>query len=269
MKHTTIEPKGLGKLERQRLSLLLRNTHVTLSVAEASDILSVPRTKAAKLLAAYAQKGWLTRVYSGVYMSVPIESSTNKVIPEAPFAIAEKLFSPCYITGWSAAEHWGMTEQIFQSVVVITQRRFKNYQPIIQGIEYVLHFSKPSTFFGLRSIWQSNVKVQIAGPTRLVVDLMNNPSLGGGLRPTVDIFKYYMSSSEKSIDLLITHLKQLSNGAAYKRLGFLVEKYYPSEQALISQCKKNLTTGNAKLDSTLRCNKLATKWRLWVPENWK
>ena len=32
---------------------------------------------------------------------------------EDPLVIAEKLFSPCYVGGWSAAEYWGITEQIF------------------------------------------------------------------------------------------------------------------------------------------------------------
>ena len=62
--------------------------------------------------------------------------------------------------------------------------------------------------------------------------------------------------------------RQLGNGAVFKRLGFLLEKYAENEQGIIGQCKEKLTTGNAKLDPTLKTEKLITRWRLWVPERW-
>ena len=77
------------------------------------------------------------------------------------------------------------------------------------------------------------------------------------------------TGEEKSIDLLIEYLQKLKNGAVYKRLGFLTEKYFPEENRLIDECQARLTAGNAKLDFSLNCNKLVTKWKLFVPENWK
>lgn len=269
MEYTNQAPLGLGKLERERLSKLLRNSQTTISVTEASEILSLTNTEAAKLLANYSKKGWLSRIYRGVYIQVPIESPSTDVVPEDPLIIAEKLFTPCYIGGWSAAEYWNMTEQIYQSVIVMTQRRLKQLNLNIKNTEYLLHYTKPSLFFGLKTVWRNNVKIQISDPNRTVVDLMNNPLLGGGVRSSVDIFRNYMSSEYKSITTLITYMQKLKNGAAYKRLGFLIEKYYPSEQELIDKCRRNITTGNSKLDFSLDCNKLVTKWRLWVPENWK
>lgn len=269
VKYTKLSPVGLGKLERQRLSAILRKTQATISVAEAADILGFSRAKAGKLLAMYANKGWLMRIYSGVYIPVPLESPTTNIVPEDPFIIAEKLFAPCYITGWSAAEHWGMTDQLYQSVIVMTQRQQKNYQPVIKDTEYLLHLAKSSHFFGLRRVWRNNVKVHIADPARMIIDIMNNPALGSGMRTSVDILKNYFNSKEKSVDLLISYLRELKNGAVYKRLGFLIEKYYLEEKLLINECQARLTAGNTKLDSTLDCNKLVTKWRLWVPANWK
>jgi len=55
MKYTT----GLGKLERERYSALLRSTKATISVAEAAKILNLEPNKAAMLLARFARKGWL------------------------------------------------------------------------------------------------------------------------------------------------------------------------------------------------------------------
>ena len=36
------------------------------------------------------------------------------------WVLARAVFEPCYIGGWSAAEHWGFTEQIFNSTMVFT-----------------------------------------------------------------------------------------------------------------------------------------------------
>lgn len=269
MEYTKTPSTGLGKTERERLSAILREIKATVSVSEAANILGISRQKAGKLLATYAKKGWLSRIHRGVYIPVPIESDSADIIPEDALVIAEKLFAPCYIAGWSAAEYWGLTEQIFQSVIVMIQRQQKNYRPVIKGTEYLLHLTRKTFFFGLKTIWRNNIKIQISDPTRTIIDLINNPSLGGGIRPVADILKNYFSSESKSVGLLIEYLQKLKNGAAYKRFGFLIEKYFPQENRLIAECKKKLTTGNAKLDINLNCNKLITKWRLLVPENWK
>lgn len=269
MKHTKPSLVGLGKLERERLSTILRMTQVTISVKETANILDMSHSKAGKLLATLAKKGWLARINPGIYIPVPLESPTADVMPEDSLAIAEKLFAPCYIAGWSAASYWGMTEQIFQSVVVMTQCQQKNYQPSIKDTEYLLHLAKPKHFFGLSPIWSNNVKIQVSNPTRTIIDLVNKPELGGGIRACVDILKYYFSSGDRSIDLLIEYLGILNVGATYKRMGFLIEKYYPDQARLIDECRTHLTAGNTKLDSALKCDKLVTKWRLWVPEQWK
>jgi len=43
-------------------------------------------------------------------VSVPLESRTADVPLEDPWLIAERLFAPCYIGGWSAAEYLDLTE---------------------------------------------------------------------------------------------------------------------------------------------------------------
>jgi len=48
-----------------------------------------------------------------------------------------------------------------------------------------------------------------------------------------------------------------------------LEKIAPDETETIDQCRARLTAGNTKLDPKLSNEKLVTRWRLWVPENWK
>jgi predicted transcriptional regulator of viral defense system len=79
----------------------------------------------------------------------------------------------------------------------------------------------------------------------------------------------YLRSKSKNLDLLIQYGDRLGNGAIFKRLGFLLEKFAAQETKVIENCFLRLTAGNAKLDPKLNNTKLITKWRLWVPENWK
>ena len=80
---------GLGRLERERLSKLLRETQVTISVAEAAKIWRLRHIQAAKILAWYHKKGWLKRVSRGIYIAVPLTSESNDVVPEEPFVVAQ------------------------------------------------------------------------------------------------------------------------------------------------------------------------------------
>jgi len=259
---------GLGKADRERLSAVLRGTKGTVSVAEAAEILEMPSTSVAKLLSRWAKKGWLSRVRRGLYIPVPLESRTADIPLEDAWVIADKLYGPCYIGGWSAAEYWDLTEQIFRTVIVLTTQRPRKRKPAIKGTEFLLRTVPDKAMFGLKAVWRGQVKINVSDPTRTVLDLLNDPQLGGGLRSTVDMFRNYMSSEKKDLGLLIKYADQLGNGAVFKRLGFLLEKYAENEQGFIGQCRESLTTGNAKLDPALKAEKLITRWRLWVPERW-
>lgn len=259
---------GLGKADRERLSSVLRGTKGTISVAEAAAILQMPATNAAKLLSRWAQKGWLSRVRRGLYISVPLESRTADIPLEDAWIIADKLYGPCYIGGWSAAEYWDLTEQIFRTIIVLTTQRPRERKPVIKGTEFLLRTVSDKAMFGFKLVWRGQVKVKVSDPTRTVLDIINDSQLGGGLRSTSDIFRNYLGSDKKNLGLLIEYADQLGNGAVFKRLGFLLEKYAENEQAFIELCREKLTTGNAKLDPALKADRLVTRWRLWVPERW-
>ncbi|WP_136660604.1 hypothetical protein [Nitratireductor sp. XY-223] len=55
--------------------------------------------------------------------------------------------------------------------------------------------------------------------------------------------------------------------ASIKRLGFLAERH-PDGRVLVKQANIRLTKGHAKLDPTLVCDRLVTRWRLRVPSSW-
>jgi predicted transcriptional regulator of viral defense system len=259
---------GLGKEERKKLSAIFRETKGTISVKDAAGILKISSTDAAKMLSRWAMKGWLSRVRRGLYVRVPLESSTTDIPLEDSWIIAERLFSPCYIGGWSAAEYWDLTEQIFRTIIVLTTQKPRDRSPIIKGTSFMLRTISEKALFGTKPVWRGQIKVPVSDPSRTILDTLTDPKLGGGMRPTVDIFLNYMKSENKDIDLLIEYAKRLGNGAVFKRLGFLLERYASDQEAAIKICKVQLTKGTVKLDPALPADRLITRWRLWVPNSW-
>jgi predicted transcriptional regulator of viral defense system len=260
---------GLTKISRERLSKVLRSAKSVVSVETAASSLRVSRKEAARKLSQWARQGWLSRVRRGLYVPVPLESRTADIALEDPWIIADRLFMPCYVGGWSAAEHWELTEQIFRSIVVMTTRKPRDRKPVVKGTSFVLRTVSREALFGTKPVWRGPVKVSVSDPTRTVLDMLDDPGLGGGLRPMVDVFRAYLNSSAGDLDLLVSYAERLGNGAVYKRLGYLLERYSPGEKSTIEICRSRLSTGNAKLDPSLKSGGLVTKWRLWIPENWR
>jgi predicted transcriptional regulator of viral defense system len=259
---------GLGSKSSKRRAEILRRTRGTVSVSQAAEIFGLRADKAAKILARWARQGWLSRVRQGLYVPVPLEARTADVALEDPWIIAERLYAPCYIGGWTAAEYWGLTEQIFRTILVLTTLTPRGRRLKIKGVEFLVRSIPQRALFGIRPVWRGRVKVNVADPTRTVLDMLDDPTLGGGVRPTADVFRNYMASDKKDATLLIEYAGRLGNGAVFKRLGFLAERFAPGETALIETCRKRLSKGNAKLDPSLPSDRLVSAWRLWVPSSW-
>ncbi len=111
---------------------------------------ALPSVDAAKMLARWAKKGWLSRVRRGIYVPIPLESRTTDVPLEEPWIIAERLFAPCYIGGWSAAEYWNLTEQIFRTVVVMTLQKPRDRPPNIKGTNFLIRTVSENALFGVK-----------------------------------------------------------------------------------------------------------------------
>lgn len=259
---------GIGKLDRERLASILRGTRGTVSVAEAASILGVSATDAAKMLSRWNRKGWLSRVKRGLYVPVPLEASSTDVALEDPWQIAARLYAPCYIGGWSAAEHWDLTEQVFRTTVVMTRTAPRDRKPVIKGSPFLLCSVPESRLFGLKTVWRDRVKVMVSDPARTLVDMLAEPRLGGGIRSVEDMLVNYLRLEETDLPLLLDYAARLGNGAVYKRLGFLLEHYAPAARAILDECARRLTQGNARLDPKLPAERLVSRWRLWVPGNW-
>lgn len=260
---------GLGKLDRERLSAVMRGTKGTITNDQAARITGLDQTDASKLLARWCKKGWLSRVARGLYVPVPLEAERSDLPLDDPWLVAVILYSPCYMGGWSAAEHWDLTEQIFRTTVVMTTTRPRNRKPTFKGAAFWISTIAQEKMFGLKTVWRGSVKVLVSDPSRTMLDMLSDPLLGGGIRSVQDMFRNYLGSEARNLGQLLDYAERLGNGAVFKRLGFLLETNAPHEGDAIQHCQRHLTTGNARIDPKLPAEALVARWRLWVPSDWK
>jgi predicted transcriptional regulator of viral defense system len=203
-----------------------------------------------------------------VYAPVPLTALGQNQVLDDPWVAVPELFGPAYIGGWSAAEHWGLTEQLFRSICVLTTRPIRSKTETIQGIEFSLKHVRPSVMFGTQPLWRGSVKVEISGPAKTIVDVLADPALGGGIRHVNDCLDEFLKEGKAPPKELIATAERLGNGAVFKRLGSLLERRGGPEE-LIEACRDRLTAaGNTKLDPALPARRLVTRWRLWSPPGW-
>ncbi len=259
---------GLKSISRKRLGKLFQASKESFTVAEASKILNVSRYRAASLLAMWTRNGWLYRVRRGLYVPVPLQATSTEVIPEEPWLIAHKLFSPCYIGGWTAAHHWGLTEQIFNSIYVMTSKKVHQREQNLNGVIFKIKTILPKKIFGTQFIWSGKVKIAISDPAKTVIDGLNDPAVFGGVRMVADVLSAYVHSKEFNQKKLLEYAEMMGNSAVYKRLGFLIELLKFDDAATIASiCKSHLKSGYSQLDPATTGDRLETQWHLWVPKS--
>jgi hypothetical protein len=69
----------------------------------------------------------ITDIYAECSADYDPNSEITKQFYATVWLVAHKLFSPCYIGGWIAAHHWGLTEQIFNSIKCQNSRRLSYF----------------------------------------------------------------------------------------------------------------------------------------------
>ncbi len=253
---------------RARLAAVLRATKEIVSIDATAKTLDLDRTAAAKLLSRWRGQGWMRRIGHGLYVSVPLDLSGSEQVVADPWVLVPTLFGQCYISGWTAAHHWDLTEQLFNETVVFTTRRINAKRVTAQGVTFLLHHAAHKQMYGLTAIWRGSTRVNIADPARVVIDMIAMPETGGGIDHVADCLAAYQKMPTYNGDLLIRYAEQFGNGVVFKRLGFLAETHLHNSE-LAAACRTRLTQGYTQLDPALPSVHLQTAWRLWVPGRWK
>lgn len=263
--HMSQSGLGINAENRRRLTRLLRSGAGPFTVEGTAAALDMSAPRARRFLAYLARRGWLARIRPGLYAPVPLEAARPSEWSTDPWVVASQVFEPCYVGGWSACEHWGLTDQLFRSVVIVSTRWVRDRTPTIQGTSYRVKVIKPERMFGTRPVWRDGVRVNVSDPSRTVLELLDDPELGGGIRHVSDVLRTWFEGDLRNDALLLEYAERLGNRSVYKRLGFLVETLQIPAIGLIEACEQNMSEGVVRLaPSGPEGGRRVGRWRLLV-----
>lgn len=258
---------GISGTGREELTKLLGRGRRLLTVADVVSALSIDNIEAAKRLSRWSRQGWVRRVKRGLYLAVPLEAETPARWTGDVLVIADTVWSPCYFTGWTAANHWSLTEQIFSTTVLKTTQRVRKSSRSLIDFEYMLsHVAPDMMSWGLETVWRQEHRLYMANPARTVVDSLDSPHLIGGVRHLAEVLEAYLTAHDPA--QLIDHGDRLGNRTVFKRLGFLLESSPDSQTELVDACKSRLSKGYSLLDPSAPARgKFLSDWRLRINVN--
>ena len=256
---------GVTGRRRKQLTMLHRAFSRPFDAAQAAAVLGINLDHTRRLLAALAASEWLARVRQGWYICVPLEASEPKEWREDPWLVAAALFSPGYIGGWSAVEHWGLTDQIFNVIYVIAGRKVKPARQTIQGTHFLIRTVPERTLFGTRRVWRQRVPVNVSDPHRTIIDILDVPAAAGGALHASEVLQTYFESEHADQETLLQYGDRLGRGTVFKRLGYLAERAKLANVDFVEACHSRITKGLSQLDPSGPPNgRIIARWNLRV-----
>lgn len=191
--------------------------------------------------------GWVAAVRKGLFFILPLGATTQTTIDD-PWVLAARAFAPCYIGGWSAAEHWGLTEQIFRSTFVVTAGATRKASVTLLRSEFRTARAPKERLDSVVPVWRGTVRVAVSDRERTLADGLARPAWVGGVRHLAEMLATYRRSENWNRARLLAALAKHPRGSAYKRLGYLVESLPRADEAVIEACLANKSTGVIRLD---------------------
>ena len=256
---------GITGKNRELLNLLYKEAKIPFNTEFAANILNLNKKRTKDLINLWVKRNWLVRIKKGLYMSVPLGGMRPDAVKEDPWVVANVVFSPCYIGGWSAGEYWGMTDQIFNDIVVYTTKKVALTKMTIQGTRYLIKMIDKKKYFALKPVWRGQAKIMVSDPSRMIIDILNDPKTGGGIRNVLLMIKEYFNGKDKNDDLLIEYLSRFKNRVLYKRLGYLIELNKIDAARVLEICRKNISSGFSKLDPSIaKKGRIMRRWNLII-----
>ena len=234
-----------------------------------SNTLNIPNQEAGRILSRWSTQGWVKRIKYGVYIPLPVEDPSGKATMEDAWVLADRLFTPGYFSGFSAIKYWDFSEQIFETTTFFTTKKVSNRHPVIGNTRLYLKTISPYKIFGTKTVWQENVKLQVADPTKTIVDALDDPSSSGGMRFVKDVFMEYKKSEFYDMEKLVLYAEKMHNKTIFKRLGFLLESLDLYDVVEKYDLRNKISSGYSMFDPRVKSTVIIRRWNLKIPDSWK
>lgn len=251
---------GLSEREGRALARLTSQNREIFGIDELAEVLETTYDAAKSTASRLERNGWLTRLKPGLYLVVPLAAGERGQYTAHEFYIASHLAEPMYVGFWSALGFHGFTEQVPRSVFVATTKRLSDRT--VHDVEYHFVTLADGKFFGHERYSVGSHSVPIATPEKTLVDCADQPRHCGGIRELAKGVRQGTDGYDP--EMLVDHARRIGNGAAVKRLVYLMDHYdvpVPERESEVNA----FTTGTSPLDPTRsEQGTYAPEYRLYI-----
>lgn len=207
------------------------------------------QTRVTNTLTSLKKKGVITAVKKDCYV-------ITEQIPEHLFAMATQATTPSYISFWTAASYYGITEQQVKTVQVVST---KQYPPLkIKGNTIEVCTVKPQRFYGYKKIED----FAIAEKEKLIIDMLFKLEKSGSITEYKRCLKKVWSEVNQKV--LLSYLIRFQNKSIIARMGYLLG-VLQLKNTMRKEMKKNLPQGYVLLNPEKKiAKKYDHEWKVIV-----
>jgi predicted transcriptional regulator of viral defense system len=175
-------------------------------------------------MAGLAAQGWVRRIRRGVFLVIPAKApDPEQEVARDPDAVADALFGPCYIGGWSAAPRWGLDAPNRVAIFVVTASRVRRRSVLAEGHRFHLVHAPAERIAGPGVVEAPYGGAPTSGPERTIVDALARPGWLGGATYLANALVTHRESPDWDEDRFVDVMQAIGTGASYRRLGALID----------------------------------------------
>lgn len=148
------------------------------------------------------------------------EIEKNKyTVKKDAILVSSNIIWPSYISGWGAIRYYNLTDQLPINILIISTRKRKKREIILENTKIIFTYVKPKYFFGYKKERYGDFNIFVAEKEKALIDsaLLQIISFS----EISEIIKNNLASI--NTDLLIEYLIKIKNKTLIKRFGFLLD----------------------------------------------
>lgn len=236
-----------------------------LTVADFVEFYQISEGYARKMMSELVRTGWLVRIAKGQYQILPAKTGLDPFPMGDKFVLACQAFPNGFIAYGSAAEHHGLSLQVFSSVLLANPDRGGTRD--IGNVSVHLVKIDKKNYVGYESL-NRGPSVKVGTVERTIIDCIDRPDLAGGVSDLVEILQRGRNRVE--IDKVIALLPSYASKSLIKKIGFLLEQFeYPiteSQTAALLEMSAGVKAYlfSSKIPGTSERKYYSKKWRLII-----
>ena len=206
------------------------------------------------------KSGTIKKVKSGLYVLL----NRNGFCEANKFEIGSKVTTDSYISYHSALEYYGVSNQVFNTVTICSNIRFRNFE--FDDVEF--EYQKSPINYGISK--NSYSYIRVTALERTIIDCINKIDLAGGIEEIINAFELINKVDETE---LLKVLSMYDSVFLYQKAGYILEHFQETmglSEGFFETCQKHLTNQiKYFLNEQGREVKYNPKWRLMAPKNVK